>query len=169
MPSSLDRFPPSRSSYSYALFIHTGRDSSSLSSSTSINRSAASLALGHSCLHLIRNNSLSNKALQIKVKANIFTPTQYLIPFLVTNFCGHSGYPPNTVMPLTDSCDHFARNRVQSRLVRVRPFQFLLKSSLTAMYSRGVRYNLFFVGIISSCGFQYCLISIHALPSAMVQ
>ena len=86
-----------RSSYSYALFIHMGQESSSLSSSTWINCSAASLASCRTCLHLIRNNSSSNKAIHIKVMANIFTPTQYLIPFLVTSFHGHSGYTPKTL------------------------------------------------------------------------
>ena len=112
---------PSISSFVLELFlcsIHTnGRESSSLSSSISINRSAASLASRRSCLHLIRNNSSSNKAIHIKVMANIFTPTQYLIPFLSYQFDSHSGYTSNTVMPLTDSCDHFARNRVRPRLV----------------------------------------------------
>ena len=81
---------PSISSFVLELFlrfVHTnGGESSSLSSSTSINRSAASLASCRSCLHLIRNNSSSNKAIHIKVMANIFMPIQYLIHFLSYQF-----------------------------------------------------------------------------------
>ena len=88
------------------------------------------------------------------------------IAAMVTSCRNHWDYILKTEALLGDSYDHSVGNPFK---FRNKAFPSSGNSSFKRTYSNGLKQIPFLVGITSSSGFQYCLISTHTLFLATVQ